>query len=107
MLAGVLAATRGIRDGALARAVETALEQRPGVAFVPGPVFPDLTKRERQVLRLMAEGRRNQEIAAELFVSLTTVKTHVNHVFSKLGVRSRVAAILAYKEATGHSRDRP
>jgi DNA-binding NarL/FixJ family response regulator len=107
VLAGVLAATRGIRDGALARAVETALEQRPGVPFVPGPVFPDLTKRERQVLRLMAEGRRNQEIAAELFVSLTTVKTHVNHIFTKLGVQNRVAAILAFKEATGHSRDRP
>jgi len=107
VLAGVLAATQGIRDGALARAVETALEQRPGVPFVPGPVFPDLTKRERQVLRLMAEGRRNQEIAAELFVSLTTVKTHVNHIFTKLGVQNRVAAILAFKEATGHSRDRP
>ena len=107
VLAGVLAATRGIRDGALARAVETVLALRPEVPFTPGPVFPELTKRERQVLRLMADGRRNPEIAAELYLSPFTVKTHVNHIFSKLGAQNRVAAILAFKEATGHSRDRP
>ena len=75
--------------------------------FVPGPVFPQLTKRERQVLGLMAEGRRNQDIAAELFLSPLTVKTHVTHIFSKLGVGNRIEAILAYKEATEPSRDRP
>ena len=107
VLAGVLAVTQGIRGGAAARAVETALEQRPGVPFVPGPVFPELTKRERQVLRLMAEGRRNPEIAAALFLSPKTVKTHINHIFSKLGAQNRVAAILAFKEAAGHPRDLP
>ncbi len=107
VLARVLAVTQGIRGGALARAVETALEQRPGVSLTPGPVFPELTKRERQILRLMAEGRRNPEIAVELFLSPTTVKTHVNHILSKLGAQSRVEAILAFKEAAGHSSDRP
>ncbi len=107
VLAGVLAVTQGIRGGALAKAVEAALEQRPGVSFSPGPVFPELTKRERQILRLMAEGRRNPEIADELFLSLVTVKTHVNHIFSKLGVQNRVEAVLAFKEAAGHSSDRP
>ena len=107
VLARVLAVTQGIRNGALARAVQTALEQRPGVSFVPAPVFPELTRRERQVLSLMAEGRRNQEIADVLFLALSTVKTHVNHVFTKLGVRTRVEAILAFKEATGHAGDRP
>jgi ATP/maltotriose-dependent transcriptional regulator MalT len=107
VLARVLAVTQGIRGAALARAVETALGQRPGVPFVPGPVFPELTKRERQILRLMAEGRRNLEIADQLFLSPTTVKTHVNHIFSKLGVQNRVEAILAFKEAAGHSGDRP
>ena len=107
VLAGVLAVTQGIRGGALAKAVEAALEQRPGVSFSPGPVFPELTKRERQILRLIAEGRRNLEIADELFLSLVTVKTHVNHIFSKLGVQNRVEAVLAFKEAAGHSRDRP
>ncbi len=107
VLARVLAVTQGIRGGALARAVETALEQRPGVSLTPGPVFPELTKRERQILRLMAEGRRNPEIAVELFLSPTTVKTHVNHILSKLGAQSRVEAILAFKEAAGRSSDRP
>jgi DNA-binding NarL/FixJ family response regulator len=107
VLARVLAVTQGIRGGALVRAVETALEQRPGVSLTPGPVFPELTKRERQILRLMAEGRRNPEIAVELFLSPTTVKTHVNHILSKLGAQSRVEAILAFKEAAGHSSDRP
>ena len=107
VLARVLTATQGIHGSALARAVATALEQRPGVPFVPGPVFPELTKRERQVLRFMAEGRRNLEIANELFLAPTTVKTHVHHIFSKLGVQSRVEAILAFKEASRHSGDRP
>jgi DNA-binding NarL/FixJ family response regulator len=107
VLARVLAVTQGIRGGALARAVETALERRPEVSFTPGPVFPELTKRERQILRLMAEGQRNPEIAVALFLSPTTVKTHVNHILSKLGAQSRVEAILAFKEAAGHSSDRP
>jgi len=107
VLARTLAVTQGIRGGALARAVETALKQRPGVSHTLGPVFPELTKRERQVLRLMAEGRRNQEIAVELFLSPTTVKTHVNHIFSKLGAQNRVEAILAFREAAGHLSDSP
>jgi ATP/maltotriose-dependent transcriptional regulator MalT len=107
VLARVLAVTQGIRGGALARAIETALARRPGVPFAPGPVLPELTNRERQILRLMAEGRRNPEIADGLFLSPLTVKTHVNHIFSKLGVQNRVEAILAFKEATGQSSDRP
>jgi len=107
VLAGVLTVTGGIRGSALARAVATAMEQHPGASFVPGPVFPELTKRERQVLRLIAEGRRNLEIADELFLAPSTVKTHVNHIFSKLGVQNRVEAILAFNEASGHSSDRP
>jgi len=99
VLARVLAATGGMRGGALARAVETALKERPGVPYVPGPIFPQLTKREHQILRLMAEGRRNQEIATGLFLSPATVKTHINHILSKLGVNTRVEAILMFKEA--------
>ncbi len=54
----------------------------------------ELTDREHDVLRLMARGATNSEIAAELIVSEATVKSHVGAVFSKLGVRDRAAAIV-------------
>jgi ATP/maltotriose-dependent transcriptional regulator MalT len=53
---------------------------------------PNLTRREQQVLRLLAEGRSDPEIAATLFVSRRTVATHVANLFRKLGVHSRAAA---------------
>lgn len=52
-----------------------------------------LTRREREVLGLLAEGRSNREIADDLFVTLATVKTHVAHVYAKLGARNRNEAI--------------
>ena len=54
---------------------------------------PELTPREREVLRLMAEGAGNKEIAERLFVSEVTIKTHVGSVFTKLDVASRAEAI--------------
>lgn len=53
-----------------------------------------LTAREREVLVLVAEGLLNQEIADQLCVSEATVKTHISHIFSKLGARDRAAAIV-------------
>ncbi len=53
----------------------------------------DLSKRELEVLKLMAEGCSNQEIAARLFVSLSTVKTHNQNLFEKLDVKRRTQAI--------------
>ncbi len=54
------------------------------------PPREQLTEREMDVVRLVARGRTNQEIAAELFVSLSTVKTHLGSVQAKLGARNRV-----------------
>lgn len=53
-----------------------------------------LTERERDVLRLIVVGRNNSEIASELYVSETTVKTPINHIFAKLGARDRTHAVV-------------
>jgi LuxR family maltose regulon positive regulatory protein len=62
-----------------------------------GQPSADLTPREYEVLGLVAAGHRNPEIAAQLYLSEKTVKTHVNHIFTKLGVTSRVQAVLYYR----------
>ena len=53
-----------------------------------------LSDREIEVLRLIAEGLTNREIADRLFISLTTVKTHTSNIYSKLGVNSRTQALV-------------
>lgn len=78
-----------LRADQTARVVRTMREQRRAV----------LSERELDVLRLVAEGRGNKEIARALFVSEATVKTHLNHVFGKLEVTSRTAAVAAARRA--------
>lgn len=90
-------------DALLAPSVTRQL-LRHVVARLPGPAPPrdavlgELTERELEVLRLLARGLSNAEIAASLSVTDATVKTHVSHVLDKLGLRDRVqAVVLAYE----------
>jgi DNA-binding NarL/FixJ family response regulator len=70
-----------------------------GPAPVDGSVLDRLTEREREILRLLASGLSNAELAEKLFLSETTVKTHVSAILRKLGVRDRVQAVIAAYDA--------
>jgi DNA-binding NarL/FixJ family response regulator len=98
----LLAAIRTVAagDGLLSPAVTKRVIQK--FARTPRPDPPkevdDLSERERDVFRLMARGLSNAEIGKELYISDTTVKTHVTHILQKLDLRDRVqAVVLAYQ----------
>lgn len=97
---------RGAESDLLARLLQSALAGEQIVEpLVPGGEAPDaglspdgdeppqLTARERDVLALLAQGRSNRDIASALYVSLPTVKTHLAHIYDKLGARNRNEAI--------------
>jgi DNA-binding NarL/FixJ family response regulator len=68
---------------------------RPPPNVAPPSELAELTGRELEVLRLIADGQSNAEIATALFLSNATVKTHVNHILTKLRLRDRVQAVAA------------
>ena len=100
LVAGIRAVASG--DALLApsvtrRVIEEFVRSGPAQSE-PAKGLDELTARELEVLRLIARGLSNAEIAKELYVSETTVKTHVAHVLMKLGLRDRVqAVVLAYE----------
>ncbi|PKW18969.1 response regulator [Saccharopolyspora spinosa] len=91
LFAGVWAAAAG--RTVLSPAVASRLVSR-----VRTPGEQPLSGREREVVGLVAKGRSNREIAAALFVSEATVKTHLTHLYDKLGVNDRAAAVAAAYE---------
>ena len=96
----LIAAVRAIAGGGawFDHAVAPGLRERYRLVVAPAARdatrLDELTDREHDVLRLMARGATNAEIASTLFVAEATVKTHVGSIFGKLGVRDRAAAIV-------------
>jgi DNA-binding NarL/FixJ family response regulator len=97
LVAGIRAVASG--DALLApsvtrRVIEEFVRRPPDSVRTAPPELAELTARELEVLKLLARGLANAEIAKELFVSETTVKTHVAHVLMKLKLRDRVQAVV-------------
>ena len=103
---------RAVQAAAAGQAVlDPEIQQRllSAAARAPAPAADndgDLTPRESEVLRLIAAGKSNREIARELFVSEATVKTHVNRIFTKTGSRDRAQA-MRYAYTHGYSEPDP
>jgi DNA-binding NarL/FixJ family response regulator len=98
LIMGISVAARG--DALLAPSITKRLIEDYALRApaAPPPGLDELTARELEVLKLLARGLSNAEIARALIVSETTVKTHVAHVLMKLGLRDRVqAVVLAYE----------
>jgi DNA-binding NarL/FixJ family response regulator len=89
-----VAAGGGWLDPAVTGRVLATYRSAPPAAAARSRALDSLTAREREVLTLIGQGQTNAEIAARLFVSEGTVKTHINHVFTKLGLRDRAAAVV-------------
>ncbi|MGI9824113.1 response regulator [Agromyces sp. Marseille-Q5079] len=76
------------------RMIELFADELPGTRAVEAPGLSSLTAREREILIAVAEGRSNTEIAADFYLSESTVKTHVGRVLLKLGARDRVQLVI-------------
>ncbi len=111
LVAGIRAVASG--DALLApsvtrRVIEEFVRRPPDSVRVTRPELEELTDRELEVLKLIARGLSNAEIAKELFVSDTTVKTHVARILMKLRVRDRVQAVVfAYESGLVQPGARP
>jgi DNA-binding NarL/FixJ family response regulator len=82
-----------VAQASLLRAASSPAAVPSSVSSEAVPLPDDLTPREADVLRAIAAGRSNAEIATELFISEVTVKSHINHLFAKIRARSRAEAV--------------
>lgn len=99
----IVAAGEALLSPAITRRVIEQFARQPRPA--PPAGFKDLTEREVDVFRLIARGFSNAEIGSELFISDTTVKTHITHILQKLQLRDRVqAVVLAYEAGLVHNK---
>lgn len=82
---------------ALFTGVIIARRRHPAPVSEPGNnLFDQLTNKEMQIFLLMADGKTNKEIAAANFVEISTIKTHINHIYAKLQVNNRKEALALY-----------
>ena len=89
-----LAAGRTHLDPAIQqRLIAAVLQGQPSMPAPPQPPLDGLSSREVEVLKLIAAGMSNSEIATALFLSNATIKTHINRIFSKTGARDRAQAV--------------
>jgi DNA-binding NarL/FixJ family response regulator len=103
----LVAAGDALLAPSVTRRLIAELAHRPRVSDTR-TVDDNLTRRELEVLRLVAEGQSNAEIAASLYLSENTVKTHVTHILDKLGLRDRVHAVIyAYESGIVEPGSRP
>jgi len=102
LLAGIrtVAAGESLLSPSVTRRVVDRMARQPVLGAAPDERLAELTPRERDVLELLARGLGNREIAAELIVEESTVKTHVKRILMKLGLRDRVQAVI-YAYETG------
>lgn len=98
LIGGVRAAARG-EELLAPRITRRLIAEFTGTRLAPPAGVDRLTDREREIWLLMARGKSNAEIAAELHVSIETVKTHVARVLAKLELRDRVQAVVAAYES--------
>ncbi|MCA9874205.1 MAG: response regulator transcription factor, partial [Anaerolineales bacterium] len=73
-------------------------ESTPANGTASPALLDPLTERELDILSLIAQGQSNRQIADALFISVGTVKGHVNHIFSKLDVQNRTQAVIRARE---------
>jgi DNA-binding NarL/FixJ family response regulator len=93
-----IAAGESLLAPAVTRRLVERFTSRPSPELAQRQTFAELTERELEVLKLVARGLSNAEIAAELYLSEATIKTHLTRILAKLGLRDRVqVVVLAYE----------